>query len=71
MTIPIIEEDDTWKEAGIYEKCHFCRETTTTWHENTNNPVCASCAKTHKVAELPDFGQLIRKNKRKKRNNYE
>lgn len=67
MTIPIIEEGDTWKEIGLHEGCHFCKTKTTTWHENTNNPVCASCAKKHKVAELPDYGQTIRKNKRKRK----
>ena len=36
------------------------------WHENTNNPICVSCAKTHKVSDIKkDFGQLIRRQKRK------
>lgn len=37
------------------------------WHENTNNPVCPSCAKAHKVKELPDHGQMIRAGKRERR----
>jgi len=72
MTIPLIEEDkDIITCFGVYEKCHFCKESTKYWHENTNNPVCPICAKKHKVKELPDFGQRIRKNKRKqKRKNH-
>jgi len=67
MTIPLKKEDpDLITSFGRYERCHFCGEPTTYWHENTNNPVCPKCAKLHKVAELPDFGQIIRADKRKK-----
>lgn len=60
--IPIKKEPD-----DILERCHFCSMPTITWHENTNNPVCEKCAKVHKVSELPDFGQTIRRNKRRNR----
>lgn len=68
MTIPLIEEPkELFEECfHFYERCHFCKETTKYWHDNTNNPVCPKCAKLHKVSELPDFGQNIRKAKRKK-----
>jgi len=66
MTIPLVKEDPNLiTEFGMYERCHFCEKSTTYWHENTNNPVCPKCAKLHKVAELPDFGQRIRAKKRK------
>jgi hypothetical protein len=66
MTIPLVKEDDyLFKETGVREKCHFCKTRTMYWHANTNNPVCPSCAKLHKVSELPDFGKNIRKEKRK------
>ena len=47
------------------EDCVFCKEKTSTWHENTNNPVCLKCAKLYRVSDIPeDFGQYIRRNKR-------
>lgn len=69
MAIPIKREDDETIASfgGIVEQCHFCGNKTRYWHENTNNPVCQSCSKTHKVAELPDWGKVIRANKRKQR----
>lgn len=68
MTIPLVKEsDDLRKEFGILERCHFCKIATQFWHENTNNPVCHSCATKHKVKELPDHGQTIRANKRNRR----
>ncbi len=68
MAIPIVHEgQDVVEEFGnLVEQCHFCKVPTRYWHENTNNPVCPSCAKVHKVAELPDHGQAIRALKRKK-----
>jgi hypothetical protein len=67
MAIPIAHEGDEvfMGCGGIMEVCHFCRIQTRYWHENTNNPVCPTCAKTHKVAELPDWGKNIRAEKRK------
>ena len=67
MTIPLKKEPDDFSKHfwGVVEKCHFCKQTTKYWHENTNNPVCPACAKQHKVVELPDYGKTIRKNKRK------
>lgn len=67
MTIPLKHEGDIAKHFwGIIEKCHFCKEHTKYWHENTNNPVCPKCSKLHKVVELPDHGKLIRKRKQKR-----
>lgn len=67
MTIPLKKEPDSEASQyfGIIESCHFCNRPTRYWHENTNNPVCQECAKTHRVNELPDFGQRIRAMKRK------
>lgn len=67
MTIPVKEEPEEFasKFWGCVEKCIFCNNSTKFWHENTNNPVCPTCAKEHKVAELPDHGKRIRAAKRK------
>lgn len=68
MAIPLVKEpEDLIRETGVYERCHFCKTKTDMWHDNTNNPVCPSCAKAHKVSELPDFGQQVRKAKREAR----
>lgn len=56
MTIPTYEEDpDMYQHTGVYEVCVFCRNPTKFWHKRTNNPVCKSCAKDHKVSELHDW----------------
>ena len=66
MTIPVKKEpEDLYDNLGVYERCHFGGKPTKYWHENTNNPVCKSCAKKHKVSELPGHGKRIRANKRK------
>jgi len=64
--IPVYhEEPEAILQFQIYELCIFCNNSTDTWHENTNNPVCIGCAKTHKVSDiLEDHGQNIRKMKR-------
>lgn len=67
MTIPLILEPPEMEKLWGGEVCHFCHTDTKYWHENTNNPVCPDCAKTHKVGELPDHGQRVRANKRKRR----
>jgi len=69
MTIPVQHESDEMvaEFGGIIEGCHFCKAPTRYWHENTNNPVCKVCAKSHKVAELPDWGKEVRALKRKQR----
>jgi len=73
MTIPIDKEPDDFASHfwGAIEDCHFCKKSTKWWHENTNNPVCPDCSKKHKVSELPDHGQLIRANKRKRNKTIE
>lgn len=73
MAIPLIREDKEelqkwgWGIEKICERCVFCDNETRFWHENTNNPVCPECAPHHKVSELPDFGQNVRKKKRKQK----
>lgn len=55
MAIPLRKEDpELFEEFGVHENCYFCNSKTDMWHNNTNNPVCPKCAKTHKVAELPN-----------------
>ena len=73
MAIPLRREsDEEIREAmGIIEGCHFCDKRTRHWHHNTNNPVCEDCAKIHKVAELPDYGKMVRKLDREERNRVE
>lgn len=66
MSIPIKKEpEEILKHYGVLEHCHFCKKVTLYWHENTNNAVCPECSKKHKVAELPDYGKTIRRNKYK------
>ncbi len=74
MAIIEHEDKEVLKKWGmglesILEHCHFCRKPTPYWHTNTNNPVCQECAKTHRVSELPDYGQRVRAMKRKERAN--
>lgn len=60
MAIPLKKETPDSREVfGCYEVCVFCKKTTDTWHERTNNPVCPHCSKEHKVSELRNW----RKNK--------
>jgi len=47
------EEEEFFKQTGVYENCYFCKVGTDMWHKNTNQPVCTDCAKIHKVSELP------------------
>jgi hypothetical protein len=48
------------------EYCVFCQVKTSTWHMNTNNPICLDCATFYKVDDIPeDFGKNIRAMKRK------
>ena len=70
--IPIWTEDSAFvkgmKESMCYvlEDCIFCNNPTNTWHEDTNNPVCISCAKTHNVSDIKnDFGEKIRQQKKR------
>lgn len=47
------------------EDCIFCAVKTSTWHMNTNNPICLDCATFFKVTDIPeDYGQNIRRQKR-------
>lgn len=49
------EPEGTSLERMGFERCVFCKKTTTYWHIRTNNPVCKLCSKKHKVAELHDW----------------
>ena len=65
--IPVWTECTGTREAfpHIFENCIFCEKPTDTWHENTNNPVCVTCAGDHKVADITeDWGSRIRYMKR-------
>jgi len=56
MTIPTVEEDPVMHDyTHVYEVCVFCRKPTKFWHVKTNNPVCRTCAKEHKVEELHNW----------------
>jgi hypothetical protein len=50
--IPIEPEPENEPMRGV-ERCYFCQHRTDTWHMKTNQPVCKTCAKTHKVSEVP------------------
>ncbi len=65
--IPVWTEPKSIKEefGTLIENCIFCENPTQTWHENTNNPICVKCAKSHKISDIKnDWGSRIRKNKR-------
>jgi hypothetical protein len=70
VMIPIWTEDSVdaiefARMGDSHEDCVLCKDPTQTWHENTNNPVCKSCASKYKVSDIPeDHGILIRKRKR-------
>lgn len=54
--IPIkTEPHEFYVNTKVYENCVFCKSATNTWHEKTNSPVCADCAKTHKASELTNW----------------
>jgi acetyl-CoA carboxylase beta subunit len=56
MAIPVEKEgEELFTEFGIYEQCVFCKQSTHYWHVRTNNAVCKSCAKKHKVSELHNW----------------
>jgi len=56
MAIPVKKEgEELFTEFGFYEKCVFCKQSTQYWHLTTNNAVCKSCAKEHKVSELHNW----------------
>lgn len=51
--IPIKEEPkDMYENTGVYEQCTFCNRQTKMWHEESNNPVCETCADKYTVEEL-------------------
>lgn len=52
--IPLVEESkDMFEATRIYESCYFnCGNKTKFWHWRTNQPICKSCAKKHKVSEV-------------------
>lgn len=52
--IPTVREpEEYYQQTRVYEKCYFgCGNSTDRWHWRTNQPICTSCAKTRKVAEI-------------------
>tara|TARA_R110000796_G_scaffold126793_10_gene241850 strand:+ start:2568 stop:2789 length:222 start_codon:yes stop_codon:yes gene_type:complete len=53
--IPLVEEPKEHRVLfrGVFENCYFdCGSKTTFWHWRTNQPICKSCAKSHKVSEV-------------------
>ncbi len=51
--IPIVKEPpELYEEFKLYDNCVFCNNPTDMWHWRTNNPVCPTCAKQHRVKEL-------------------
>ena len=51
--IPIeLEDGDPEDWDGIIESCIFCDNKTRYWHKKTNKPICPTCAKVRKVAEI-------------------
>ncbi len=53
MAIPIEKESrELFKQFHCHEQCVFCNKETTTWHKETNKPVCETCAQKHDVSEL-------------------
>jgi len=51
--IPVKKEPkDFFENFRVYEHCYFCQIPTNTWHLNTNQPVCRSCAKIHNINEI-------------------
>lgn len=63
--IPVKKEPDGMAENcfGRVERCVFCNKRSLFWHEPTNNCVCESCAKTHKVSELHNWKKKERNRK--------
>ena len=65
--IPVWTESTSTKNEfpHLTENCIFCKKSTRTWHETTNNPICVSCANTHKISDIKeDWGSNVRKQKR-------
>lgn len=63
--IPLVEEPaDDFKNLHVYERCHFCKQPTSTWYERMNQPVCRACAKVHKVSEVPPCTPAFKPKKR-------
>lgn len=59
--IPIKKElPELYQEFKCHENCTFCKQPTDTWHEKTNNPVCAACATSHKVSELKNWFKNVK-----------
>jgi hypothetical protein len=46
------EPKELYKEFGVYEKCHFCKTETDTWHEQSNTPCCLKCSKTKNINDF-------------------
>lgn len=64
--IPTVKEPkDMYENTRVYEHCYFCKKPTDTWHWRTNQPICNSCSKKHKVADIekctPDYKPKTKK----------
>lgn len=56
IAIPIGKEPaEMYETTHVYENCVFCNKPTDTWHDATNNPVCADCSTKHAVSELTNW----------------
>lgn len=53
--IPVVNEpaDVTKKFRGELENCYFCQTPTSSWHKESNTPVCSRCAEHFKKLPAP------------------
>lgn len=51
VAIPVVEDD--FPKSMPLEHCCFCFKPTKTWYVKKDVAVCVSCAKVHKVSEVP------------------
>jgi hypothetical protein len=46
------EPSEMYEHTRVYERCYFCHQSTDTWHDPSNTPVCEDCSKKHTVEEI-------------------
>jgi hypothetical protein len=49
----VISVEEEPEDMGILEQCFYCPKKTSTWHTKSNTPVCESCARKHRISDLP------------------